>query len=117
MTPEGNIIVTGRDKDQINRGGEKIAAEEVENLLLQHPDVHDVALIAVQDEFLGERSCAIIVLNQEKALKPIMLKRFLHAKGLAEYKIPDQIRFIDKLPKTPVGKINKKQLREQFSTN
>ncbi|WP_074373972.1 (2,3-dihydroxybenzoyl)adenylate synthase [Vibrio spartinae] len=120
LTQDGNIIVTGRDKDQINRGGEKIAAEEVENVLLQHPDVHDVALIAVQDAFLGERSCAIIVLNQTrldqaKTIKPIVLKRFLHGKGLAEYKIPDQIQFMDVLPKTPVGKINKKQLREQFS--
>ncbi|KUI99576.1 (2,3-dihydroxybenzoyl)adenylate synthase [Vibrio sp. MEBiC08052] len=116
LTQDGNLIVTGRDKDQINRGGEKIAAEEVENVLLQHPDVHDVALIAVPDEFLGERSCAIVVLEQDKTLKPIVLKRFLHGKGLAEYKIPDQIRFMAVLPKTPVGKINKKQLREQFST-
>ncbi len=122
LTQDGNIIVTGRDKDQINRGGEKIAAEEVENVLLQHPDVHDAALIAVQDAFLGERSCAIIVLNQThldqaKTIKPIVFKRFLHGKGLAEYKIPDQIQFMDVLPKTPVGKINKKQLREQFSAS
>ncbi|WP_038181212.1 (2,3-dihydroxybenzoyl)adenylate synthase [Vibrio rhizosphaerae] len=117
LTQDGNIIVTGRDKDQINRGGEKIAAEEVENLLLQHPDVHDAALIAVPDEFLGERSCAIVVLeNQDTPLKPIVLKRFLHEKGLAEYKIPDQIHWITVLPKTPVGKINKKRLREQFSS-
>ncbi|WP_159653231.1 (2,3-dihydroxybenzoyl)adenylate synthase [Vibrio atypicus] len=115
VRPDGNIIVTGRDKDQINRGGEKIAAEEVENILLQHQDIHDAALIAIPDAFLGERSCAIVVLDQEKNVKPIALKRFLHGKGLAEYKIPDQMYFVDVLPKTPVGKINKKQLKEQFS--
>ncbi|MBF4282572.1 2,3-dihydroxybenzoate-AMP ligase VabE [Vibrio anguillarum] len=114
-TAEGNIIVTGREKDQINRGGEKIAAEEVENLLLQHQDVHDVALVAIADEFLGERSCAIVVPDNGKTLKPITLKRFLHAQGLAEFKIPDHIHFVDELPKTPVGKVDKKWLRTQYS--
>ncbi len=116
IMPDGNIVVTGRDKDQINRGGEKIAAEEVENILLQHQDVHDAALIAIPDVFLGERSCAIVVLDQQKSIKPIVLKRFLHNKGLAEYKIPDKLYFVDILPKTPVGKIDKRLLREQFST-
>ncbi len=120
LTAEGNIVVTGRDKDQINRGGEKIAAEEVENVLLQHEQIHDAALIAIDDEFLGERTCAIIVLEQtvsEAKLKPIAVKRFLLNQGLAEFKIPDQVRFTDTLPKTPVGKINKKLLRQEFAKN
>ncbi|EGR2324474.1 (2,3-dihydroxybenzoyl)adenylate synthase [Vibrio alginolyticus] len=116
LTSDGNIIVTGRDKDQINRGGEKIAAEEVENLILQHDSVHDVALVAIPDEFLGERSCAIIVPESNQKPKPVELKRFLHSQGLAQFKIPDQIHFAEALPKTPVGKINKKVLREQFSS-
>ncbi|MYM58150.1 (2,3-dihydroxybenzoyl)adenylate synthase [Vibrio sp. OCN044] len=116
QTREGNIIVTGRDKDQINRGGEKIAAEEVENLILKHQGVHDVALIAVSDEFLGEKSCAIIVANPNETLKPVTIKKFLHAQGIADYKIPDHIKFCQQLPKTPVGKINKKALRDLYGS-
>ncbi|MDC0611222.1 (2,3-dihydroxybenzoyl)adenylate synthase [Vibrio sp.] len=114
-TEQGNIIVTGRDKDQINRGGEKIAAEEIENQLLRHDAVHDAALIAIPDDYLGERSCAVIVTASEQPIRPIEFKRFLRQQGLAEYKIPDQIQFIDELPKTPVGKIDKKKLRTLFS--
>ncbi|MFB9133624.1 (2,3-dihydroxybenzoyl)adenylate synthase [Vibrio olivae] len=113
-TSQGNIIVTGRDKDQINRGGEKIAAEEVENQMLRHTAIHDAALVAMPDEYLGERSCAVVVLKPEQTLKPIALKRFLRDAGLADYKIPDQIQFVDLLPKTSVGKIDKKTLRQRF---
>ncbi len=116
LSSEGYVIVTGRAKDQINRGGEKIAAEEVENQLLHHPAVHDAALIAISDEYLGERSCAVIVLKPEQSVNTIQLKRFLHQAGLADYKIPDQIQFIDQLPKTSVGKIDKNALRRRFDT-
>ncbi len=116
QTPEGNIIVTGRNKDQINRGGEKIATEEIENILLEHKGIHDVALVAVPDEFLGEKSCAIIVCNQDVNLKPVSIKKFLYEQGIAEYKIPDHIKKKKKLPKTAVGKINKKALRAEYST-
>ncbi|WP_281250464.1 (2,3-dihydroxybenzoyl)adenylate synthase [Vibrio aerogenes] len=117
QTKEGNLIVTGRDKDQINRGGEKIAAEEIENLLLRHQQIHDVALIAVPDDYLGERSCAVVVKRGDDVLRPVALKKFLHQHGLADYKIPDQIQFIAELPKTPVGKIDKKYLREVYSVD
>ncbi len=115
LTADGNIIVTGRDKDQINRGGEKIAAEEVENQLLRHEGVHDAALIAIPDSYLGERSCAVIVKVAGVEINPIKLKYFLRDNGLADYKIPDLIKFVDALPKTSVGKINKKQLREEYA--
>ncbi|MDO6525105.1 (2,3-dihydroxybenzoyl)adenylate synthase [Motilimonas sp. 1_MG-2023] len=115
LTEDGNIIVTGRDKDQINRGGEKIAAEEVENQLLRHEGVHDAALIAIPDSYLGERSCAVIVKVAGVEVNPIKLKYFLRDNGLADYKIPDLIKFVDALPKTSVGKINKKQLREEYA--
>lgn len=114
-TAEGNIIVTGREKDQINRGGEKIAAEEVENYLLRHPAIHDVALIAIPDDYLGERSCAVVVTRSEHTIKALELKRFLRDLGVADFKIPDQIQFIDTLPKTSVGKVDKKSLRALYS--
>lgn len=114
LTEDGNIVVTGRDKDQINRGGEKVAAEEVENQLLRHSAVHDAALIAIPDDYLGERSCAVVVLSGDEPVKAITLKRFLRDAGLADFKIPDQVHFVDQLPKTSVGKIDKKALRAQY---
>ncbi len=116
LTEQGNIVVTGRDKDQINRGGEKIAAEEVENQLLRHPAVHDAALIAIADEYLGERSCAVVVLSAGQEIKAIALKRFLRNAGLADFKIPDQVQFVAQLPKTSVGKIDKKALRAEYQS-
>lgn len=111
LTELGNLQVVGRDKDQINRGGEKIAAEEVENHLLAHDSVHDAAVIAIPDDYLGERSCAALVCPEQNP-KPIEIKRFLRGRGLADFKIPDRVIFVDVLPKTPVGKINKNKLLE-----
>lgn len=117
MTKDGYLIVEGRAKDQINRGGEKIAAEEIENHLLTHDSIHDAALVAMPDEYLGERSCAFIVLRHTKnpPLKTKDILRFLHERELAAYKIPDRIEFIESLPKTKLGKINKKTLRKHIA--
>ncbi|UQA63140.1 (2,3-dihydroxybenzoyl)adenylate synthase [Polyangium aurulentum] len=109
-TPSGDLVVEGRAKDQINRGGEKIAAEEIENHVLAHPAVRDVALVAMPDAFLGERSCAFVV-ARERPLTAGELTAFLRARGLAPYKIPDRIELFDDLPKTSVGKVDKKALR------
>lgn len=111
LTSEGYIKVVGRDKEQINRGGEKIAAQEIENHLLAHEQIHDAALIAIPDDFLGERSCAALVCLSPVP-KQIEIKRFLRSRGLADFKIPDRIIFVDTLPKTPVGKVNKNKLLE-----
>jgi 2,3-dihydroxybenzoate-AMP ligase len=111
LTPEGNLVVEGRAKDQINRGGDKIAAEEVENHLLAHPHIHDAAMVSMPDDYLGERSCAFLVAAGE-APKEQEVKAFLRSRGLAGYKIPDRIEFVPELPKTSVGKISKKALRE-----
>ena len=113
MTPEGYLIVEGRAKDQINRGGEKIAAEEVENQLLAHPAVHDAAVVAMPDPYLEERSCAFIVLNKDigKTTGASELKNFLRERGLAEFKIPDRIELVETFPKTNLGKVSKRSLR------
>lgn len=111
LTHDGNLQVVGRDKEQINRGGEKIAAQEVEHHLMAHETVHDAAVIAIPDDYLGERSCAALVCLDQKP-KPIEIKRFLRSRGLADFKIPDRVIFVDVLPKTPVGKINKNKLLE-----
>lgn len=109
--PEGNLRVVGRVKDQINRGGEKIASEEVENLLVTHPHVIDAALVAMLDQNFGEKSCAFIVSDQSN-LRPSSLRRYLVSLGLAEYKLPDHIQLIEAMPLTSVGKIDKKTLRQ-----
>ncbi|MDT3380494.1 (2,3-dihydroxybenzoyl)adenylate synthase [Labrys neptuniae] len=110
---QGYLRVVGRIKDQINRGGEKIASEEVENLLLLHPEVMQAALVAMSDPLLGEKSCAFLV-ARKPGLPPSALRQHLIAQGVAEYKLPDRFRFIDTMPLTPVGKIDKNRLRQQL---
>lgn len=111
LTPSGYLAVEGRAKDQINRGGDKIAAEEVENHLLAHPCVHDAAVVSMPDEYLGERTCAFVI-PRNPAPKAAELKAFLRERGLSAYKIPDRVEFVDAFPRTGVGKISKKTLRE-----
>jgi 2,3-dihydroxybenzoate-AMP ligase len=111
LTGTGHLVVEGRSKDQINRGGEKIAPEEVENIILGHPAVHDVSVVAVPDDYLGERSCAYVVLRPGADLRPVALKRFVRERGLAAYKVPDRVEFVDVFPHTGVGKVSKKDLR------
>jgi 2,3-dihydroxybenzoate-AMP ligase len=110
---DGNLVVVGRVKDQINRGGEKIAAEEVEDLLLRHPGIAQVGVVGVPDERLGEKSCACFVSPQPE-LSTTALRRFLREQGVADYKIPDRFERLDALPLTAVGKIDKQRLRAQL---
>ncbi|KAB8143116.1 (2,3-dihydroxybenzoyl)adenylate synthase [Chloroflexia bacterium SDU3-3] len=110
LTPEGNLVVEGRAKDQINRGGDKIAAEEVENHLLAHPAIHDVAVVSVPDPFLGERTCAFVITRGQPP-RPAELGRFLRERGLAAFKVPDKFAFVESFPATGVGKTSKKDLR------
>ncbi|GAA1081416.1 MULTISPECIES: (2,3-dihydroxybenzoyl)adenylate synthase [Tsukamurella] len=112
--PSGHLVVEGRAKDQINRGGEKIAAEEVENHLIAHPAVIDAAVVAVADDFLGERSCAVVLTAGARPTVP-ELKKFVRARGVAEYKVPDRIVFADEFPTTGVGKISRRELRRTLA--
>ncbi|MFJ1709057.1 (2,3-dihydroxybenzoyl)adenylate synthase [Kitasatospora sp. NPDC088346] len=111
-TPSGHLVVEGRAKDQINRGGEKVAAEEVENVLLAHPAVHDASVVATPDAYLGERSCAYVILR-EGAARPraAELKAFVRKAGLADFKVPDKVEFVTAFPQTGIGKVSKKDLR------
>ncbi|GAA3410866.1 hypothetical protein GCM10018952_17160 [Streptosporangium vulgare] len=109
VLPSGHLVVEGRDKDQINRGGDKISAEELENHLLAHPAVHDAAVVGTPDPVMGERTCAfLIVRDQAPTLREI--KQFLKERGVAGYKWPDRIELVETFPRTPVGKISKKEL-------
>lgn len=115
MQEDGYITVHGREKDQINRGGEKVATEEIENLMLRHPDVIEAGLVAIEDDLLGEKSCAFIMVR--KPVKGSQLRRFLRDFGIAEYKLPDRITIVDSLPLTAVGKVDKKELRKQLASS
>lgn len=112
---QGYITVQGREKDQINRGGEKIAAEEIENLLLRHKSVIHAALVGMEDSLLGEKSCVYLVVKAP--LAAVMVRRFLREQGVAEFKLPDRVLCVETLPLTPVGKVDKKQLRQWLANN
>lgn len=110
LTERGYLVVQGRAGDHINRGGEKISAEEVEDHLLAHPGVFDAAVVSMPDEYLGERSCAFIIARGEKP-RAVDLKRWIRERGLAAFKVPDQVVFVDKFAATAAGKISRKELR------
>lgn len=108
--PSGHLVVTGRDKDQINRGGEKIATDEIEGHLLAHPDVLDAVAVGLPDDYLGERIC-VVIRTEPGAPRPDDLAGYLRAAGLATYKIPDAFEFIEEFPATHVGKNSRRELR------
>jgi len=107
----GNLVVEGRDKDMINRGGEKISAEEVENLLYLLPEVEQVAAVAMPDPILGERVCLYAVARRGSELTLESIRAALRAREVAAYKLPDRLVLVTEIPSTKVGKIDKKALR------
>lgn len=108
---DGSLIVEGRDKDMINRGGEKVSAEEVENLMYQLDGVRHVAAVAMPDSVLGERVCVFVVLGAGVAIDLDAVRGSMHDAEVAKYKWPERIELVDELPLTKVGKIDKKALR------
>jgi 2,3-dihydroxybenzoate-AMP ligase len=112
LHPSGNYVVEGRKKDLINRGGEKISAEEVENLILMHPSVQNVACVPMPDHNLGEKMCAFVVLKHEKSLDLKALVTFLLTKEIAKFKLPERLELLDDFPVSTFGKVSKKALGE-----
>ena len=108
--PGGYLVVQGRATDHINRAGEKISAEEIEDHLLAHPDIFDAAVVSIPDAFLGERSCAFLI-AQGDAPRPADIKAWMRGRAIAAFKIPDQIIFVPEFATTAVGKISRKELR------
>ncbi|HAI8570661.1 TPA: medium-chain fatty-acid--CoA ligase [Escherichia coli] len=115
MDEAGYIKITGRKKDIIVRGGENISSREVEDILLQHPKIHDACVVAMPDERLGERSCAYVVLKApHHSLSLEEVVAFFSRKRVAKYKYPEHIVVIEKLPRTASGKIQKILLRKDI---
>lgn len=108
---DGYLVVHGRAHDHINRGGEKVSAEEIEGHLLGHPAIHDAIVVAVPDAYMGERACAYVIAKGEDIPTAPQLKRWMRERGVAGFKVPDQVVFVQAFPETGVGKISRKDLR------
>ncbi|TMB64895.1 MAG: (2,3-dihydroxybenzoyl)adenylate synthase [Deltaproteobacteria bacterium] len=113
--PSGNYIVEGRKKDLINRGGEKISAEEVENLILTHPAVQNVACVPIPDAVLGERMCACVILRKGRSLALPDLVAFLAEQEIAKHKLPERLEIMDDFLLSPFGKVSKKDLTDRIA--
>jgi 2,3-dihydroxybenzoate-AMP ligase len=113
--PSGNYIVEGRKKDLINRGGEKISAEEIENLILSHVAVQNVACVSMPDPVLGERMCAYVILRRGRSLNLGELVAFLMDQEIAKNKLPERLEIVEEFPLSPFGKVSKKDLTERIT--
>jgi non-ribosomal peptide synthetase component E (peptide arylation enzyme) len=107
----------GRIKDNVNRGGEKIGAEEIEQLVGQHPAVADVRIVAMPDPIYGEKVCAYIIPHSGESAPSVQnLGSFLLSLGIAKYKLPERIESINAFPLTRVGKVDKAMLRQMVAS-
>ncbi|MFK0117885.1 (2,3-dihydroxybenzoyl)adenylate synthase [Streptomyces sp. NPDC090994] len=113
--PGGNLVVEGRLKDVINRGGDKVPVEEVENHLLAHPHVHDVALVGFPDPDMGERTCAFVVPRGEAPTRRDLVDHLV-GRGVAAFKHPDRVRTVDRFPRTGAGKVDRVALTRTLNT-
>ena len=116
MHPSGNYVVEGRKKDLINRGGEKISAEEVENLILMHPAVQNVACVPMPDDNMGEKMCAYVILRGGQSLEFKELIAFLLTKEIAKFKLPERLEKLNDFPVSTFGKVSKKALVEMITS-
>jgi 2,3-dihydroxybenzoate-AMP ligase len=115
LRPDGNLVIEGRDKDLINRGGEKISAEEVENFAYQVDGVSLAAAVAMPDAELGERICLYVVANPGKAVALADVRAVMERAGVAHFKLPERLVLAESLPTTAVGKMDKKTLRADIT--
>ncbi len=110
------VYAEGRKKDMINRGGEKISCEEVENLIFAHPKVRAVTLVAMPDPVFGEKACAFVIPQPGEHLLFDELIVFLKQQNIASFKLPERLEIVAEFPISPVGKILKRQLRDQVAS-
>lgn len=110
---DGYVRITGRSKDVIIRGGENIPVVEIENLLLKHPEIAEVAIVAIPDKRLGERACAFAVLREGASITYQEMVSFLVDQNCAKQYIPERLEIVEDMPRTPSGKIQKFVLREE----
>jgi len=112
IRPGGEVAIAGRRKDLIVRGGENISAKEIEDLLLSHPDIDDIAVVGLPDDVMGERACAVVVTARDD-LSIADLAAHLIPTGIARQKFPEALYRTTALTRTVSGKVQKFQLRAQ----
>jgi 2,3-dihydroxybenzoate-AMP ligase len=115
LHPSGNYVVEGRKKDLINRGGEKISAEEIENLILAHPAVQNIACVPMPDPQLGEKMCACVIPKNGRSLTLAELIDFLKDREIAKFKLPERLELLPDFPVSTFGKVSKKALVEMVT--
>jgi acyl-CoA synthetase (AMP-forming)/AMP-acid ligase II len=108
------LVVTGRAKDIIIRNGENISPKEIEDILIGHAGIAEIAVVGVPDERTGERACAVIVASDEPAPDLDGVRELLMREGVAKFKVPEQVEFWDSLPKNDAGKVLKHQIRARL---
>lgn len=108
----GYLYVEGRLKDIINRGGEKISCEEVENYILGHPKIKNVCVVAMPDATFGEKACAFVIPVAGETVGLDEIKSFLLARNIAKFKLPERLTVVNEFPISPAGKILRRELRE-----
>ncbi len=108
---DGYLYLEGRIKDLINRGGEKISCEEIENHLLAHPSIESACIVAMPDPVFGEKACAFAILRQDCGLTLDEVRSFLQARGIARFKMPERLELVAEFPISPAGKILRASLR------
>jgi len=113
MDEKGYIYILDRAKDMIISGGENIYSREIEDVILRHPAIHEVAVIGVPDETWGEAVKAIVVLKPRQKATEKEIINFCK-QNMASYKKPKSIEFVDEIPKNPYGKIRKRELKEKY---
>jgi acyl-CoA synthetase (AMP-forming)/AMP-acid ligase II len=111
------IVVTGRAKDIIIRNGENISPKEIEDILIGHPDIAEIAIVGLPDPRTGERACAVIVPKSLPGPRVASLHTYLDAQGVAKFKIPEQVVIWEALPKNDAGKVLKHQIRATLAAN
>src|SRR5439155_26009467 len=112
---DGRLTITDRAKDLIIRGGENIAAKEVEDVLLSHPGVAEVAVVAMPDPVYGERACAFVVPRRDRTPTLEELRDHARAAGLGAHKSPEALQLVGELPRTAAGKVRKAELRSRLA--
>jgi fatty-acyl-CoA synthase len=115
VSPLGYIRIVDRTKDLIKSGGEWISSVELENEIMAHPAIAEAAVIAMPHLKWMERPMACVVLAEGAELAPGDVLEFLEQRGISKWGLPDEVVFVDSLPKTSVGKFSKRDLRERFS--
>jgi acyl-CoA synthetase (AMP-forming)/AMP-acid ligase II len=113
----GYITITGRLKDVIIRNGENISALEIEDVLLRHPDIQDVTVLGLPDPRTGERVCAVVVPVAGRAVDLESIAAHCRTQGIARHKTPEQVEVVESIPRNPMGKVKKEELKQVVGAN